>query len=263
MNYEELKLKLLGYTDYIDIVVCYYYGKHVTRNIDIAKDYYLKAANLQCLQAYSRLCDYYRNENQLAESFYYEGKTFEYLGLWKEAILSYQESAKHHHPGSMFQLASIYNNDKNNQTYINYINDAHRIFHRMIGEKKTIFQEPEYTFANGLFQYVGPTIVVKKDEVKSVNWCIRSAVRGHEEAISMLKVKSLINPKAAFELAQIYELGKTQNLDGVSKIIMLYEFAERKANAKAAFRLGKLYQLGELGVKKDLYWTFGNWWRFA
>ena len=102
-----LLLRIYGYSENVDIGICYQYGKHVSQNIETAKRYYLLGANEDDHKAYSRLCDLYKLEGNPAESFYYKGKTLVHLNYWQNAIDAFKEAAALNHAKSMKELGLL------------------------------------------------------------------------------------------------------------------------------------------------------------
>jgi TPR repeat protein len=105
-------LRFHEYSDDADVGNCYYYGKHVTQNIDIANRYYNQAANKSDPKAFLRLSDIATENKKQAESCYLKAQAFEAMGLWKTAVGYYRDAAALLHTNAMCKLAEVYKLDR-------------------------------------------------------------------------------------------------------------------------------------------------------
>ena len=203
--FDNLILRIHGYTDYVDIGTCYQHGTHVTQDSDRAKEFYLLAASDGNYKGYTSLSDIYNLEGNQTESLYYKAKAMVALKYWQFAIETYEQAAALNHANAMIELANILLEDhQHHGITINADVDAALNWLRQAaksGRKAALHQLENFP--------VGPHKI-----------------------------------KAEMVFAQMHETGEINNKVNVKKALAIYQECSSCGHNDALYRMGQIFEQG-------------------
>ena len=209
-------LYLLGYRDNLSLGKCFHYGRHVKKDLALARSYYLEAAQRGSAEAFDQLHVLAKEGGHASEANYYLGRKHECLTQWQDALTAYQCADEAGYVFAFYRAGLLFKQDR----------------------------------------ITTPSQTIKKDLTAEFSWYRKAATAYLKHALDALLTLSAKESKAALHLAQMYENGEIGNKKILSTAVNYYEKASKMDDSIAAYRLGQLYEVGEETFKCDLRKAF-------
>ena len=205
-------LYLLGYRDNLSLGKCFHYGRHVKKDLALARSYYLEAAQQSSAEAFNQLYVLAKEEGHASEADYYLGRKHECLTQWQDALTAYQCAGEAGYVFAFYRAGLLFKQDRLSPSSLQ---------------------------------------TIKKDLTAELAWYRKAAAAYSKHALDALVTLSTKESKAALHLAQMYENGEIGNKKILSMAVNYYEKASEMGDPIAAYRLGQLYEVGEETFNSD------------